>query len=211
MKENTRLRERAILMARLIKQMREVGEERQQRIVDAMQMVDRKTIEKIAQGKGEKLMKPGKPLSRRLAPWITAAAVICCLVFVGRAVWNKEVERAVTRYAIHYLPASHKKTPTTQVKQLPKNVVRSQHNRLEELALLRGKVEMGMDLEATARRLRDIYEESKRSEDSLYSPFTADIALALAQAYDKMGDEEAEAKILDELSQIQDGTLMTSK
>ena len=211
MKENVRLRERAIVVARMVKQMREVGEERQQRVADAMQMVDRKTIEKMAQGKGEKLMKPRKSLMRRLMPWIAAAAVVCCVVFVGRAVWNKEMQRAITQYANSYLPFKFNKERSVQVKQLPTSVVNRQHSKLEELALLRGKVEMGMDLEVTAKRLHAIYEESKLPSDSLYSPFVADIALALAQAYDKLGDEEAEAKMLDELSQIQDGTLMSSK
>ena len=77
MKENPKLRERAILMARMAKQMREVGEERKQRVVDAMQSVDRKTVEQIARGKGEKLLKPRKSLTRRLMPWIAAAAVNC--------------------------------------------------------------------------------------------------------------------------------------
>ena len=69
MKENPKLRERAVLMARLIKQMRKVGKEREQHLVDALQTVDRKTIEMIAKGKGMETMKERKPLMRRLMPW----------------------------------------------------------------------------------------------------------------------------------------------
>ena len=74
MKENPKLRERAVLMARLIKQMRKVGKEREQHLVDALQTVDRKTIEMIAKGKGMETMKERKPLMRRLMPWAAAAA-----------------------------------------------------------------------------------------------------------------------------------------
>ena len=211
MKENARLRERAILVARMIKQMREVGEERRQRVVDAMQMTDRRTIEQIARGKGEKLLKPRKSLTRRLAPWIAAAAVLCCVVLVGRAYWTKDVERQVINYANNHLSVRLEKNSSVQVKQLPKNVVSSQHSKLEELALLRGKVEMGMDLEDTTKRLQAIYKKAKQSKDSLYAPFATDIAFALAEAYHKLGDQDAEAQILDELSKPSDGTEMTSQ
>ena len=90
MKENPKLRERAVLMARLIKQMRKVGKEREQHLVDALQTVDRKTIEMIAKGKGMETMKERKPLMRRLMPWAAAAAIICCVALVGRYVWITE-------------------------------------------------------------------------------------------------------------------------
>ena len=211
MKENPKLRERAILMARMIKQMREVGEERKQRVVDAMQSVDRKTIEQIARGKGEKLLKPRKSLTRRLMPWIAAAAVICCVVLAGRAYWTKEVEQTVINYANTHLPVRLEKKSSVQVKQLPRSVVNSQHSKLEELALLRGKVEMGMDLEETTKRLQAIYKKARQSNDSLYAPFATDIAFALAEAYNKLGNKDAEAQILDELSKLPDGTEMTSQ
>ena len=209
MKENSKLRERAVMMARLIKQMREVGEERQQNLVDAIQMVDRKTIERIAQGEGKDLIKTKKPFMRRLAPWIAAAAVVCCLVFVGRTVWSTESQR-IRNFAYELLAPTPTDKPK-QVKQLPKDVVRGQHNKLEELALLRGKVEMGLDLEATTKRLQAIYDEAKQSSDTLYESFFSDIALVLAQGYDKLGDKDAETLILDDLMQIQDNTYLTSQ
>ena len=70
---------------------------------------------------------------------------------------------------------------------------------------------MGLDLEATTKRLQAIYDEAKQSNDTLYESFFSDIALTLAQGYDKLGDKDAEALILDDLLQIEDGTLMTAQ
>lgn len=209
MKENPKLRERAILMARLIKQMRRVGKEREQHLVDALQTVDRKTIELIAKGKGMETMKERKPLIRRLMPWAAAAAILCCVVLVGRYVWSTQSAQ-ISNFAYELFAPKPSQTPV-QVKQLPKEVTRGQHNKLEELALLRGKVEIGLDLEATTQRLQALYDEAKQSNDTLYESLLGDIALSLAQGYNKLGDKDAEALILDELFQIQDGSLMTSQ
>lgn len=209
MKENPKLRERAVMMARLIKQMRRVGKEREQHLVDALQTVDRSTIEMIAKGKGMESMKEQKPLIRRLMPWAAAVAILCCVALVGRYVMTNGSGQ-ISNYA-HGLFAPKSAPAPLQVKQLPKEVTRGQHNKLEELALLRGKVEMGLDLEATTKRLQAIYDEAKQSNDTLYESFFSDIALTLAQGYDKLGDKDAEALILDDLLQIEDGTLMTAQ
>ena len=208
MKENPKLRERAVLMARLIKQMRKVGKEREQHLVDALQTVDRKTIEMIAKGKGMETMKERKPLMRRLMPWAAAAAIICCVALVGRYVWSTESAQ-ISNFAYGLFAPKPAPAPV-RVKQLPKEVTRSQHNKLEELALLRGKVEMGLDLEATTQKLQALYDEAKRTNDTLYESFFSDVALALAQGYNKLGDKDAETQILDDLLQIQDETYLTS-
>ncbi len=207
--ENPKLRERAILMARLIKEMRKVGKEREQHLVDALQTVDRSTIEMIAKGKGMETIKERKPLMRRLMPRAAVAAMLCCVVLVGRYVWSTKSAQ-VSDFAYGLFAPKPAPAPV-QVKQLPKEVTRGQHNKLEELALLRGKVEMGLDLKATTQRLQAIYDEAKQTSDTLYESLLGNIALSLAQGYSKLGDKEAEALILDELFQIQDGTLMTSQ
>ncbi|MBR5716463.1 MAG: hypothetical protein IKX59_07735 [Bacteroidales bacterium] len=209
MKDNPKLRERAITMARLIKQMQIVGEERQQRVVDAMQTLDRKTIEKIVQGKAKEMMKERKPFVRRIMPWVAAAAILCCVVLVGRFIWSAESQR-INNFASGLFAPKPSAAPM-QVKQLPKEVVRGQHNKLEELALLRGKVEMGLDLEATTQRLQAIYNEAKNAGDTLYESFFSDIALTLAQGYNKIGDKDAEMQILDDLMQINDNSFLTSQ
>ena len=209
MKENSKLRERAVFMARLIKQMRRVGKEHEQHLVDALQTVDRKTIELIAKGKGMETIKEYKPLMRRLIPWVAAAAMFCCVVLIGRYVWNTESVQ-ISNFA-HGLFAPKPAAAPVQVKQLPKDVTRGQRNKLEELALLRGKVEMGIDLEATTQRLQALYDEAKQTNDTLYESFLGDIALALAQGYNKLGDKDAETQILDDLLQIQDENYLTSQ
>lgn len=213
MKENAKLRERAITMARLIKQMQVVGEERQQHIIDAMQAVDKKTIQQIAQGKGEEMMKEKKPALRRLIPWVTAAAVLCCVVLLGRYAISTEGRTSIRRFASAWVSNKEdtKKHQAVQVKKSPKEVVRSEHDKLDELALLRGKVDMGLDLEDTTRRLQAIYEKAKQDTDTLYISFFDDIALALAEGYHKIGDTDHETLILNDLMDMPDDSYMSAQ
>jgi len=213
MKENQKLRERAITMARLIKQMQIVGEEQKQRVIDAMQAVDRKTIVKIAQGKGEEMMKEKKPVLRRLIPWMTAAAILCCVVLLGRYAMSPDGRGTIRHFASSFVSTKEdvQKPKPVQVKESPKKVVRTEHDKLEELALLRGKVDLGLDLEDTTNRLKAIYEEAKQDTDELYTSFFHDIAVALAEGYHKIGDFDAETTILNDLLDMPDDNYMSAQ
>lgn len=211
MKSNETLRERAVLLARLIKQMREVGAEQQQRVVDAMQAVDKETIRQIAAGKGAKLMQPKKTLSRRLRPWVAIAAMFCMLVLVGKFAVSPNSQRNFYGFASSILSGGKSKKVNVQVKELPKTVVRTRHDKLEELALLRGKIDMGLDLKQSTKRLQAIYDRAKQKKDTLYAPFINDIAFALAEGYNKTGNKDKEKAVLDEMLSAQDGTEVADK
>lgn len=213
MKENPKLRERAVTMARLIKQMKAVGEERQQRVMDAMQAVDRKTIQQIAQGKGEEMMKEKNPVLRRLMPWVAAAAVLCCVVLLGRYAMSTEGRSAINHLASAWTTPKEntEQHAAVQVAELPKEVVVTEHDKLEELALLRGKVDMGLDLEETTERLQAIFDEAKQNTDSLYTSLYDDIAYALAEGYHKVGNTDAETLILNDLLAVPDDNYMSAK
>ncbi len=213
MKENTSLRERAITMARLIKQMQTVGEERRQRVVDAMQVVDKNTVQQIAQGKGEEMMNEKKPVVRRLMPWVAAAAVFCCVVLLGQFVMSPDGRSSIRRFASNFVSAevNNTKQPVKAAVEKPKGAVRIEHDKLEELALLRGKVDMGLDLDETTERLRSIYEEAKENINGFYASYFDDIAYALAEGYHKIGDIEAETQILNDLLDTPEDNYISSK
>ena len=177
--------------------------------LDGDDMVGKTTYIQIDQEKAKEMMKEKKPFVRRIMPWVAAAAILCCVVLVGRYVWSTESGR-INNFASGLFAPKPAAAPV-QVKQLPKDVTRGQRNKLEELALLRGKVEMGIDLEATTQRLQALYDEAKQTNDTLYESFLGDIALALAQGYNKLGDKDAETQILDDLLQIQDENYLTSQ
>lgn len=215
LKQNVALRQRAALQARLIKQMREVGEERDRRIVDAMRAISPEEARLIAQGKGERLMqKPKKSLMRRLTPWLSIAAVVCCVLMVGRYYLGPHPVRTFERYAyvLRHEGANHSHRATAepvQVCQLDSVALR--HQQLEELALLRGKIEMGLDVEASTQRLQAIFDRARQDDDSPYAPFLYDMAFTLVDGYDKIGNDTAGREVMKKLEEWDDGLLMSEK
>lgn len=215
LKNNETLRQRAILQARLIKQMQEVGEEREQRIVDAMRTLSTNEARIIAQGKGDRLIsKPKKSLARRLAPWLSIAAVVCCLLMVGLYYLGPHPVRTLERYAyeLRHYRSGHPHRPTVepvQVCQLDSVALR--HQQLEELALLRGKIEMGLDVESSIQKLQAIFDAARCDSVSPYQPFLYDMAFILMEGYDKTGNDVASREVLDSLNKWDDGLLMSDK
>ena len=215
LKKNEALRQRAILQARLIKQMQEVGEEREQRIVDAMRTLSLDEARIIAQGKGYRLIsKPKKSLTRRLAPWLSIAAVVCCVLMVGRYyLWPHPV-RTLERYAYelrHYRSGHHHRSTIEPVQVCQLDSVALRHQQLEELALLRGKIEMGLDVESSIQKLQAIFDAARCDSVSPYQPFLYDMAFILMEGYDKTGNDVASREVLNALEKWDDGQLVSEK
>ena len=215
LKKNEALRQRAVLQARLIKQMQEVGEEREQRIADAMRAVSPEEARLIAQGKGKRLIsKPKKSLTRRLAPWIGIAAVVCCVLMVGRYYLGPHPVRTLERYAYalrHNSTGRHHRPTVEPVQVCQLDSVALRRQQLEELALLRGKIEMGLDIEASTRKLQAIFDAACADSISPYKPFLYDMAFTLMEGYDKTGNDTASRDVLDAIEKWDDGLLMSDK
>lgn len=215
LKRNEALRQRAVLQARLIKQMREVGEERDQRIADAMRAVTPEEARLIARGKGERLMqKPKKSLTRRLAPWLSIAAVVCCVLMVGRYYLGPHPMRTLERYSYalrHNGSAQHHSSTVEPVQVSELDSVALRHQQLEELALLRGKIEMGLDVEASIRKLQALFDAARVDSVSPYAPFLYDMAFILMDGYEKTGNDAAKREVLKDLDTWNDGELMSVK
>lgn len=215
LKKNEALRQRAVLQARLIKQMQEVGEERDQRIADAMRAVSPEEARLIARGKGKRLIqKPKKSLAQRLAPWLSIAAVVCCVLMVGRYYLGPHPVRTLERYAYalrHNGPSLHHRPTVEPIQVCQLDSVALRHQQLEELALLRGKIEMGLDVEVSTRKLQAIFDAARCDSVSPYLPFLYDMALILMDGYDKTGNETASRDVLDAIEKWDDGLLMSEK
>lgn len=215
LKKNESLRQRAVLQARLIKQMQEVGEEREQRIADAMRAISPEEARLIAQGKGERLIsKPKKSLTRRLAPWIGIAAVVCCVLMVGRYYLGPHPVRSLERYAYalrHNGSNRHHRPSVDPVQVCQLDSVALRHQQLEELALLRGKIEMGLDVESSTQKLQALFDAARVDSVSPYAPFLYDMAFILMEGYDKAGNDVASREVLDALDKWGDKVLMSEK
>lgn len=209
---NKELRERAVLQARLIRQMRQVGEERTQRVADAMRSAAPEEIKMLAKGKGAKLLKPRKSLGRRLMPWISIAAVICCVAMVGSRWLGPHPVRTIERYAYSLVNQQHPhriKSEPVQVNKL--DSVSLRHQQLEELALLRGKIEMGLDVAESTRRLQAIFDQACNDKDTDYELFINDIAYMLMAGYDKLGNSENSKAVFERLNELDDDVLVSEK
>lgn len=206
---NKELRERAVLQARLIRQMRQVGEERTQRVADAMRSAAPEEITMLAKGKGAKLLKPRKSLGRRLMPWISIAAVICCVAMVGSRWLGPHPVRTIERYAYSLIYPHRLKSEPVQVNKL--DSVSLRHQQLEELALLRGKIEMGLDVAESTRRLQAIFDQACNDKDTDYELFINDIAYMLMAGYDKLGDSENSIAVFERLNELDDDVLISEK
>ena len=206
---NKELRERAVLQARLIRQMRQVGEERTKRVADAMRSAAPEEITMLAKGKGAKLLKPRKSLGRRLMPWISIAAVICCVAMVGSRWLGPHPVRTIERYAYSLVYPHRLKSEPVQVNKLDSISLR--HQQLEELALLRGKIEMGLDVAESTRRLQAIFDQACNDKDTDYELFINDIAFMLMAGYDKLGDSENSKAVFERLNELDDDVLVSEK
>lgn len=206
---NKELRERAVLQARLIRQMRQVGEERTQRVADALRATSPEEIKMLAKGKGAELLKPRKSLGRRLMPWISIAAVICCVVMVGSRWLGPHPVRTIERYAYSLVYPHRLKSEPVQVNKLDSVTLR--HQQLEELALLRGKIEMGLDVAESTRRLQAIFDQACKDKDTDYELFINDIAFMLMAGYDKLGDSENSKAVFERLNELDDDVLVSEK
>ena len=214
LKKNEALRQRAVLQARLIKQMQEVGEEREQRMVDAMRTLSTDEARIIAQGKGERLIsKPKKSLVRHLAPWLSIAAVVCCVLMVGRYYLGPHPVRTLQRYtyALRHNRYRHHRSTTEPVQVCQLDSIALRHQQLEELALLRGKIEMGLDVESSIQKLQAIFDAARCDSVSPYQPFLYDMAFILMEGYDKTGNDVASREVLNALEKWDDGLLMSDK
>lgn len=214
LKKNEPLRQRAVLQARLIKQMQEVGEEREQRIIDAMRTLSPNEARIIAQGKGDRLIsKPKKNLARRLAPWLSIAAVVCCVLMVGRYYLGPHPVRTLQRYtyALRHNRSGHHRSTTEPVQVCQLDNIALRHQQLEELALLRGKIEMGLDVESSIQKLQAIFDAARCDSVSPYQPFLYDMACILMEGYDKTGNDVASREVLNALEKWDDELLMSEK
>ena len=85
------------------------------------------------------------------------------------------------------------------------------HQQLEELALLRGKIEMGLDVESSIQKLQAIFDAARCDSVSPYQPFLYDMAFILMEGYDKTGNDVASREVLNALENWDDGQLVSEK
>lgn len=174
------LRQKAALLARLSKAMNEVGREQDQALADAMQAVDRNTVERLS----ESTLPRNK---QRWAHWAaTAAAIVLLVIGLNWRIDRHRLSTAGREYA-----ASFEWTDVVRGEIEPYE---------EELGSLFSNIINGKNIEATTNRLHVLYELSMLDEENSYTELSFPIGWYLACAHLQLGERQA---AIDQLERLQ--------
>lgn len=181
LQSNAELRQKAALLARLTKAMREVGTEQDHAVVDALRAENRAGMERLC---------PSAPSRTRSMPiWLRWTSVAAMLLLVVGLYWGIERHR-LTSIGQEYA-ASMGWTTEVRGELEPYE---------EELASLCGCVVNGQDLDATVKRLHQLYESSVLDEENCYTEYSFIIGWNLACGYLQQGERQAAIDLLERLS-----------
>lgn len=189
---NAEMKERARVIALMIRSMNQVGIEHDQQIVNYVKELSRPKFERIAGIKSSlnslwlKVMKYG-----------IAACITCILAFGGYRYYDfrKTVSLGNTEYFAYVADIDLE------------GGYRGDGENAEvesKLVALFSNVENGTDISKTIRELELLYEQSL-SESSIYNNFVDDIAWNLAIAYLKDGDREKPLRLLEDMMERNEG------
>lgn len=167
---NAELRQKAALLARLTKAMREVGTEQDHAVVDALSTVDRVSVERLS-----------RPAPTHFMPtwlrWSSAAAVVLLVIGLYWGIERRQLTSLGKEYA-----ACFEQTIQVRGEMEPYE---------EELASLGSNVINGQHLDASVERLRLLYELSVLDEENRYTEFSFTIGWYLACGYLQQGERQA--------------------
>lgn len=175
---NAELRQKAALLARLTRAMRQVGTEQDRAVTDALSTENRADVERLS-----------RPLPSRSAPkwqlWTSVAAVVLLVVGLYWGFERHHMTSLGQEYAALFEPAT---------------VVRGEMEPgEEELASLGSNVINGQHLEASVERLHLLYELSVLDEENCYSELSFTIGWYLACGYLQLGERQAAIDQLERL------------
>lgn len=191
MKNNDDLRDQAIVLARLVKGMKQVDEE----LKDAFRQADEQTIKRIAKETFETSV--GK---KSFARWLAIAASIVFIVFVGFKSYDYYDTTSLGKEYANTLPTT--------------SIIRGETNTAveTELSTLFNNVAECKDLDNTTSRLATLWELSKKDTYNDYTDFAPYIGWNLAIGYLENYEKARAMEILDEMKQMYpEGTAIGDK
>lgn len=195
LEENPKLKEKAIVTARLVKGLNQVGEEQDKNVRGAFLASNEQGVESVAKQVTHQRAKT-IPI-RKASTWIAAAASVICIVWLG-ITYNdyKHTTGLGEEYANAFTFPSSSDTfergagsPTKVQKKLEK---------------LFTSIKNGEELENTIHELSLCWEQSTKDTVNVYTNYSSDIGWYLAIAYLKDNNKEDAKKVLDKVAALPD-------
>lgn len=185
---NRELRSKAIAMARLIKSMKEVGQQQDHAVIDALASADEESVKMAAKKAMQENKKTkAKPLSFYIRSFSAAASVV---LLIGIGMYYYDYHKTVSlgeQYAMTFADEqmSFRGSASPEVEK--------------ELSLLFENVQKGEDLDATTHRLSVLWELSTMDIYNDYTDYAPYIGWNLMCAYLRTNNKDYAFKILDML------------
>ncbi len=223
---DSELKDKAIALARLAKGMKQVGEEKDRILKDALLSADETTVRNIVKQVTEvktaafqcKPPVTGQtngtakiiPFKNSYATILSIAASICLIVYLGFQFneGRKESEYLISlgnQFAVPFQSIS-----VTEEGGLLRGGVRGgditeEEDDIEkEIEELVNNVYSNKDLDNTLKRLAELWEDSTSDTSSGYSDYAPQIGWALATGYLKDNNKKAAISILEEMANLYD-------
>ncbi len=215
-------KEKAISLARLAKGMKQVGEEKDQILKDALLSADETTVRNIAKQVTEvktaafqcKPPVTGQtngtakiiPFKKQYAAILSIAASICLIVYLGFQFneGRKESEYLISlgnQFAVPFQSIS----VTEEGGLLRGGDITEEEDDIEkEVKELINNVYSNKDLDNTLKRLAELWEDSTSDTYSDYSGYAPQIGWALATGYLKKHNKEKAKIVLEEMAERYD-------
>ena len=193
MEENPELKEKAIVTARLVKGLNQVGEERDNDTKEAFFASNEQDVEVVAK---QVTRQRAKTISiRKTSTWMAVAASIICIVWLGIDYADYKHTTGLGEEYANAIPFDF--SPSTTVRGED-----SSEDALKDLPVLFASVNNGEDLENTIHELSLCWEKSTKDTANDYTDYSAEIGWYLAIAYLKNNNKEEAKKILEKMKTL---------
>lgn len=222
LQKNPEFKEKAISLARLAKGIKQVGEENDRILKDALLSADETTVRNIVKKVTEVKAAAWEsetpvtgqtnstakiiPFKKRYAAILSIAASICLIVYLGFQFneGRKENEYLISlgnQFAVPYQSIGN---PEEGGLMRGGDITEEEDDIEKEVKELVNNVYSDKDLDNTLKRLAELWEDSTSDTYSDYSDYAPQIGWALATGYLKNKDKEATISILEEMTKLYD-------
>lgn len=197
LENNDELKEKAIVRAKLIKGLRQVGSEMDQSLIDELQTLDEDEVKKLAKGQTEETSeKPAKrhPVPTKTIGWISAAASFLIIVWLGIGFSNYQHNVALANKYI---------CNSVFLEDNAQNVhYRSGIGIDSTLNVLFLNIKNKKELKSTIRELSNYWEVSIEETPNDFTGQSAVIGEFLAAGYLKMNEKKKAKEVLEKMQNI---------
>ena len=188
LKESPELKEKAIIMARLVKGLKQVGANRDNEIKEAFLASSQREVENVAKkviSEDEDSLPNRKPSLRKVSLWLSIAASVVLAAYIG---FSYNDYRKTTGLGDEYANAFETSMITRGAKE--------QTEAEKKLQKLFANIKSNTDLDETLHELSLCWEISLMETYNDYTDFSSEIGWNLAVGYLKDNDREQAKMVL---------------